>query len=176
MEYTELIIELLKYVLPSGFMLILTYMLLSNFMENEEKRRRYFLRRENSKIVLPLRFQAYERLALFLERISPNQLVTRIPSKNLTARQYRHLLVKAIQSEYEYNLSQQMYISEQAWNYIITAKSAMVGIINKLSGEVSDDTDALEFSKMIINHFMELENIPTKKALAFLKQEMQQEF
>lgn len=176
MEYTELIIELLKYVLPSAFMLILTYMLLSNFMENEEKRRRYSLRKENAKIALPLRFQAYERLALFLERISPNQLVTRIPSKNLNARQYRHLLVKAIQSEYEFNLSQQMYISEQAWQYIITAKSAMVGIINKLSSEVSEDTNALEFSKMIINHFMELDNLPTKKALAFLKQEMHQEF
>lgn len=175
MEITELIIELLKYVLPSAFMLILTYMLLSNFMENEEKRRRYSLRQENAKISLPLRFQAYERLALFLERISPNQLVTRIPSKNLSARQYRQLLVRAIQSEYEFNLSQQMYISEQAWQYVVTAKSAMVGIINKLSAELPEDVDAIDFSKKIINHFMEMEAIPTKKALAFLKQEMHQE-
>lgn len=176
MTNTELILEILKYVLPSGFMLILTYMLLSNFMENEEKRRRYSIHKENSKIALPLRFQAYERLALFLERISPTQLVMRLPSKNLNARQYRHLLVKAIQSEYEYNLSQQMYVSDQAWQYIVTAKSAMVGIINKLSAEAGEETTALEFSKMIINHFMEMESIPTKKALAYLKQEMQQEF
>ncbi|GCD77365.1 hypothetical protein JCM31826_08470 [Thermaurantimonas aggregans] len=176
MQYTELINELLKYVLPSAFMLILTYMLLSNFMESEDRRRRYSLRKENAKIALPLRFQAYERLALFLERISPNQLVTRIPSKNLTARQYRHLLIKSIQSEYEFNLSQQMYISEQAWQYVVTAKSAMVGIINKLAAETSEDTDALEFSKKIINYFMEMEALPTKKAIAYLKQEMQQEF
>ena len=61
----ELFIEILKYALPSIFLLILTYMMLSNFMENEEKRRLYFLKKETQKSALPVRMSAYERVALF---------------------------------------------------------------------------------------------------------------
>ena len=62
----------------------------------------------NRAAILPLRLQAYERMALFLERIDPNQLVMRIHTGGLTVSQEQNLLLTAIRSEFEHNLSQQI--------------------------------------------------------------------
>ena len=79
----EAFIEILKYTFPAALMLLLTYLLLSNFVDNEEKRRQFYLRKDLNKKALPLRFQAFERLTVFLERITPNQLVTRVKPGNM---------------------------------------------------------------------------------------------
>ena len=71
--------------------------------------------KKNQSVVLPLRLQAYERMALFLERIDPNQLVMRIHTPGLTVSQEQNLLLTAIRSEFEHNLSQQIYISDPVW-------------------------------------------------------------
>lgn len=175
MDIVAVVVEILKFSLPSAFMLILTYLLLSNFMDGEEKRRRYLLKKDTMKSALPMRLQAYERLALFLERITPSSLIVRVPSKGLNVREYQNLLIKSIRQEYEYNISMQIYVSEQSWQYVVTAKSTMVGVINKLAQTLDPKSDAIELGKIIINYFMEMESVPTKKALAYLKYEVQQE-
>ncbi len=171
----DVIFDILKYALPSVFLLILAYMMLSNFMENEEKRRHYFLKKETQKTSIPARLAAYERLALFLERITPSQLIVRVSSKNLNVRQYQGLLVKTIRSEYEHNVSQQIYISDRAWKYIVTSKSAIVSIINQLAGELDPESPGIELGKKVINHFMEMDAEPSRKALAYLKSELSRE-
>lgn len=171
----DVVFDILKYALPSVFLLILAYMMLSNFMENEEKRRSYFLRKETQKTSIPTRLAAYERLALFLERITPSQLIVRVSSRNLNVRQYQGVLVKAIRNEYEHNVSQQIYISDRAWRYIVTSKSAIVSIINQIAGELDPDAPGIELGKRVINHFMEMDAEPSRKALAYLKNEVAKE-
>ncbi|MCC5918905.1 MAG: hypothetical protein JJU02_16430 [Cryomorphaceae bacterium] len=171
----DVILEILKYALPSIFLLILAYMMLSNFMENEEKRRAYFIRKETQKSALPARLAAYERLALFLERITPSQLIVRESSKGLNVRQYQGVLVKAIRNEFEHNVSQQIYISEHAWRYVVTSKSAIVGIINQLAGELEPGEPGIELGKKVLNHFMEMDLEPSRKAIAYLKNEIARE-
>jgi hypothetical protein len=172
----DVVLDILKYALPSVFLLILAYMMLSNFMENEEKRRLYYLRKETQKSSIPARMAAYERLALFLERITPSQLVVRVSSKGLNVREYHTILVKTIRSEYEHNVSQQIYISDRAWRYIVTSKSAIVSIINQLASELDPKEEGIELGKKILNHFMEMDLEPSRKALAFLKNELSKEF
>lgn len=172
----DVIFEILKYALPSIFLLILCYMMLTNFMENEEKRRSYFLKKETQKSALPIRLQAYERLSLFLERITPDRLLVRLHSQGLNAPQYQTLLVETIRNEFEHNLSQQIYISEEAWKLIVDAKSATVGIINNISNEFDEKAEGLALRKAILNKTMEMESFPTKKALRYLKGEVRRDF
>lgn len=172
----DVIYEILKYALPSIFLLILCYMMLTNFMENEEKRRSYFLKKETQKSALPIRLQAYERLSLFLERITPDRLLVRLHSQGLSAQQYQALLVDTIRAEFEHNLSQQIYISDEAWKLIVDAKSATVGIINNVSNEFDGKAQGLELRKAILNRAMEIEAFPTKKALRYLKAEVKRDF
>lgn len=172
----EIVIEILKYSLPSVFLLLLCYMMLSNFMENEEKRRSYFLKKETQKSALPVRLQAYERISMFLERITPERLLLRVSSKGMSVQQYRKLLVTSIRQEFEHNLSQQIYMSEEAWKLVVTSKSATVGIINNVAEELDPKADGVLLSKTLLNKAMEMESFPTKKALGFLKAEVKRDF
>lgn len=172
----DIVFDILKYALPSIFLLILCYMMLTNFMENEEKRRSYFLKKETQKSALPIRLQAYERLSLFLERITPDRLLVRLHSQGLTSQQYQNLLTETIRAEFEHNLSQQIYVSDEAWKLLVDAKSATVGIINNISREFRPDDDAMKLRKAILNRTMEMEAFPTKKALRYLKGEVKRDF
>ncbi len=101
-------------------------------------------------IVLPLRLQAYERMALFLERIEPNQLVMRIHSNGLTVAQEQNLLLTAIRSEYEHNLSQQIYISTPVWNQVSGAKDDIIDIINAVAATFQSTDDSLTFAEALL--------------------------
>ena len=127
----EAFIEILKYTFPAALMLLLTYLLLSSFVDNEEKRRQFYLRKNLQKKALPMRFQAYERIIVLLERISPNRLVLRVKPGNLDVVSYRKALVSAVRDEFDYNISQQVYVSDSSWNHVVSAKSQVVSLINK---------------------------------------------
>jgi hypothetical protein len=172
----DVVLDILMYALPSIFLLILAYMMLNNFMENEEKRRVYFLRKETQKAAFPVRMASYERLVLFLERITPNQLMVRVASRGLTVRQYQNILIKNVRNEFEHNVSQQLYVSDKAWRYVVSAKSAVVGKINQIAGELDPEAPAIELATKVLNHFMEMEVEPTKGAIYFLKNELSNEF
>src|SRR6476469_8728042 len=66
----------------------------------------------------PLRLQAYERLVLLAERIALPNLISRLSQPGLTARDMQFLLLESIKQEYEYNASQQIYVSQPAWEAI----------------------------------------------------------
>ena len=127
----EVFLDVVRSVFPAVLMLILAYLMLSSFMENEERKRKGELRRAAQNQALPVRMQAYERLTLLLERIAPNSLLVRVQPGTLTVREYHTLLTQAIRQEFEYNLSQQIYVSADAWQIITTAKNALVSIINQ---------------------------------------------
>ncbi len=101
-------------------------------------------------VMLPLRLQAYERMALFLERIDPNQLVLRIHNTGLTVSQEQNLLLTAIRSEFEHNLSQQIYLSDAVWAKVCDAKGDIEAIINTVAGDYDKDADSREFAETVL--------------------------
>lgn len=172
----DIFLEILKYTFPALLMLLLAYLMLSNFTDNEENRRRYYLRKESQKHAFPVRMQAFERVTLFLERITPSSLLVRVPSKGLNALEYQTLLLKTIRNEFEYNLSQQIYLSDDSWHMVVTAKSATVSIINKMASGLPKDASGADLSRKILEHAMELGTFPTRNAIHFLKAEAAKEF
>ena len=122
-------------------------------------------------VVLPLRLQAYERMALFLERIEPNQLVMRIHSQGLTVGQEQNLLLTAIRSEFEHNLSQQIYISTPVWNKVSDAKEDIIDIINAVAGTFDANADSLLFAEALLTAAAEKPVV--QQAMALLKADVQ---
>jgi len=169
-------IEIIKYTIPAALMLLLTYLLLSNFVDNEEKRRQFYLRKDLNKKSLPMRFQAFERLTVFLERITPNHLVLRVKPGNMPLGAYRKILVDTIRQEYDYNVSQQVYISDKSWNSIVSAKSQVVSMINKVSSEMDENATAVDLSRKLIELEMTGDIFPTKAAILLLKHEAARNF
>ena len=132
---------------------------------------------ENSKgnraVLLPLRLQAYERMALFLERIAPGSLVLRCWQPGMDLRLLQGVMTKTIRDEWEHNLSQQVYISSEAWRLIRQAKDEMMGVINSAAITIPEDADPTRLASAVFATTEENQR-PTASALEFLKQEMRE--
>lgn len=169
MEYTK-IIELLSYTIPSIVTGAVAYYFFLNHTKNEERKIRLSLLRENQKQSLPIRLQAYERMTLFLERIHPSKLVLRIASVNNDINAYSQSIINTIEQEFEHNLAQQIYISDQCWSVIMASKNATIHIIKK-TAEEETVTTAQEFREAIIKKILN-SGAPSATALTFLKDEV----
>lgn len=133
---------------------------------------------ENTKVVkgvvVPLRLQAYERMALFLERIELNQLVMRIHNVGLTVQQEQNLLLTAIRSEFEHNLSQQIYITNEVWNEICAAKEDTIALITEVAKTLDPNTPSLAYAEALLNAAAEKPTVD--KAMQLLKSDIQRLF
>ena len=103
---------------------------------------------------IKLRLQAYERLTLLAERISLNNLISRLPHAGVTAKQMQHALVDAIKTEYEYNISQQVYVSPEAWRAVHNLKEQNIYIVNQLTATLPFQASAMDLNKQVIDYLM----------------------
>lgn len=164
------LLQILSSLLPAAIVGLVAFYFFKMHNTNEEKRRRFLLRRENQKSALPIRLQAYERMTLFLERISMGKILLRIKPSNLNKEDYEILLAQTIDQEFEHNLSQQIYMSAECWNVIKTAKNATIGIIRK-TAQKEDIDSADKLREVILTNLMD-QTAPTEAALDFVKKEV----
>ena len=169
-------LEILKYTLPSLIVFLTALLILKLFLKNEEKRRKFELSMSNKDNVLPLRLQAYERLILFLERISPDSMVMRLKNTRSNVAQMQNELINTVRTEYEHNLSQQTYVSAQAWELIKAVRAETIKLINTSAAELKPDEPGINLSKRILEKAMEMTNAPSFAALQFLKNEVKEFF
>ncbi|MFN8325647.1 hypothetical protein [Flavobacterium sp.] len=169
---TDKIIEVLMYAIPSLITGGVAYLLFERHFKDQENSRRWILQRENQKHALPLRLQAYERLALFLERINPSKLLIRVAPLSTNKADYQNLLIHHIEQEFEHNLTQQIYVSDELWVTILKAKNTVIQSIRKTTLDDSV-TDADKLREKILNDLLESEPA-TNIALSFLKTELKE--
>lgn len=167
---TDKIIELAFYSVPALITGAVAFYSFQTFANGEEKRRRFQLLKENQKQALPLKLQAYERLALFLERVNPSKLLIRVAPHNDSKVDYQNLLIQHIEQEYEHNLTQQIYITDECWTMIVTAKNTIIQTIRKTTLDASI-TDADKLREKILSNLFESESASTI-ALSYLKNEV----
>lgn|GEM_PF-27232 len=163
-------LQLLFSALPGLIVGIMAYYFFNSYFENEQKRRRYSLHKQAQRQALPLRLQAYERLALFLERIDPSKLLIRISPQSSNKHDYENYVISQIEQEYEHNLTQQIYVSSECWHIIITAKNATIQTIRKTNMSERIDS-ANKFREVMLTDLFEKQS-PSSIALAHLKIEV----
>ena len=173
MDSTAYLFDLLKIILPALIVAGVIYLLFKQFLEKEQQRRLIEMRLESTKATLPLRLQAYERIVLFLERISPNNILVRLSSAGQTAPDFHRLLQQEIRAEYEHNLSQQLYISADAWTLVKEAKENVLTMVNRAFHGIQNPAQArgTELAKRILEGLMLDGAEPTAQALAVVKNE-----
>ncbi len=173
----EIILEIAKYTIPSIVLLVAVYFMLRTIFQNEEKRRRYDIFKSNVAMITPVRLTAYERLVLFVERISPESLMIRVQDGSLNAGQFHSFLLATIRAEYEHNLSQQVYVSPEAWTMVKNAKESIIQLINTSASKVPPQVPSFELAKVILDTYqLAATETPTLFAINFLKNEIKQYF
>lgn len=173
---TTEILEILKYILPALIVFLAVWFVLHSMIKNEQKRNHIESIARNQRITTPIRLQAYERMTILLERISPEALIMRVNNPSLTANQFQSELLNTIRMEFEHNVAQQVYISNQAWELIKNAKTSVIQLINSTAIKVKPDSQSIILSRMILEELMEQEKSPVNIALEYLKTEIRQFF
>lgn len=172
----ETLRDLLLILIPASVVLYAVYLLVRSFIIKEIELKKLEIRSRSIETVLPVRLQAYERMTLFLERTSPQNLLVRINQPGLSSRDFHKLLLEEIRNEYNHNVSQQVYISEEVWSVVKNAKEDLIIEINEAAQSVPNDAPSIELAKRIFEVALSKKVDPMALALSELKKEIQRVF
>ena len=176
MKPSDTVLEILKYILPSLIVFLTTWYLASGYFRREDKKRSLKLSLNNQNLITPLRLQAYERIILYLERINPENLLMRLNKQGQTCQQLQNELLFTIRAEFEHNLSQQIYISNKAWELLKNAKNSTLQLINEAAEKTDKNLPSFNLSKAILENIMAKEKNPASEAILFIKNEINRYF
>lgn len=172
--------QLLLTLLPSIVVFLTAFYLFRQFLGGQARDRTTQLMAEakmqDHKHALPLRLQAYERLTLVMERITPGALVLRVHKSNMTASMLHGELLATIREEFEHNVTQQIYVSDRAWQQVRMAKEETIRIINIAFEAAGTDQRGSALTQRIFETTSRLSHLPTQQALIALKEEVRKLF
>jgi hypothetical protein len=169
----DAVVDLAKILLPAVLVLYAAYLLIRSFLAKEIELKKLEIRGRSIETVLPLRLQAYERMCLFLERISPQNLLVRLNVGLIPSKEFHQMLLNEIRNEYNHNVSQQVFMTEPVWDNIKNAKEDLVMTINDAASEMGADSSSLDLSKKIFERYINKPIDPVAHALTELKREIQ---
>jgi hypothetical protein len=166
-------VEILKYCIPALCVLLATWLIMRQFYKAEAEKRLWELKRLAQKEISPVRLRAYERLALLLERTTPEHMLLELNLGEMTILQVQQHLVRTIRMEYEHNASQQVYVSEEVWGMVLNSKEQTVVFVNTIAQQLPPESTALDYAKTLITAYATNGDTPNELALQALKKEAQ---
>lgn len=175
-KFIESLFDFLKVIVPSSILLYGIYLIVKAFLNKEFEKHLVTLKLKNNELILPARMQAYERVCLLLERITPHSLLIRLNEPGINSAQLQARLLQAIREEFNHNLSQQVYMSDQAWQLVKVTIEEIIGIVNTSAQSVDPESRSIELAKQIFEHLVQKNEDPCYKAIKFIKTEIQQIF
>lgn len=167
---TGVVVILVALTTASGSIGVI-YVILKQYFDKQNRIAERELAEKKRKDHFPIQMQAYERLILLLERINPERLVFRSSKPGMSARILQSDIKKVIRDEFDHNLTQQLYISTDAWEAVKAAKEEVLNILDLAAEQVHRDANALEFSRAILEVSAKVKQLPTEVAVNILKAE-----
>jgi hypothetical protein len=151
------------------------YLTMRTFVRRDQELRVLELRAASRKETLLLKLQAYERMVLFLERISPALVISRVLDNGMNNHELQMAMIQDIRSEYEHNLTQQMYMSSDAWTLVVSAKDEIIKAVGMIASHMPATTDGQQVARVILDSIAHSgQMLPNITALEFLKNEVRE--
>ena len=172
----EIVYDLLKITLPAGIVLYAVFLVVRSFLNKQLDEYKFSISQKNQEVILPIRLQAYERICLLLERVSPGNIIPRLNENGMSAKQFQADLIIEIRNEFNHNLAQQVYLSEDAWAYVSGAIEQLISMINESGNQLNEGATSLDLARLIFEKSMRQESDVIKNALSAVKKEIQQLF
>jgi len=172
----DALIEFGKILLPASVVLYAAFLMVRSFVQKDISLKTLEIRGRAIETVLPNRLVAYERMTLFLERMAPQNLLVRLNTGNIPAREFHQVLLAEVRNEYNHNVTQQVYMSEEVWELIRNAKEDLIVTINDAASEMDENATSLDLAKKIVEKTMSKTVDPLGHALSELKREVHKLF
>ena len=166
MEYK--ILESIGYILPAAITGLVTYYMFNGFVKQQNSEKSLELLAQKKRESLPIKLQAYERMLLFCERITPSKMLVRVKPLSDNTHEYLQLLIASLEQEFEHNLVQQIYISDDSWTAILATKNTIINKLKQLS-ETSNSANELRENVIV---FYSKSLPPTDTAISFIKNDV----
>lgn len=176
MNGNDWIIVILVALAPCVLLFFAFRFSIKAFIKQSRWEKQESIRLKCSKKIIMVRLQAYERMILFLERITPDSLLIRISGNNMTARQFQETLLEAVRAEYEHNFTQQLYVTEQSWALIRAARESIIRLVNTAMDELPSSAAGKDLSRKILEMWLDVDESPVHTAVHELKQEVRSLF
>lgn len=168
----DVIVDLLKFIIPSIIVFSATYIMMRQFLEEDYKKKLLEIREKNLGVITPIKLQAYERLTILLERIAPENLVMMLSQPRQSATELRVLIINQVTEEFNHNISQQIYVSTQGWELIKIIREQVLIIVDNSYKSLPEGAKGTDLGKAIISELMLQKNHPTRGGIEFLKKEI----
>jgi flagellar biosynthesis/type III secretory pathway protein FliH len=160
-------------VISTLIILVPVLLLVRWFLKKELEEKRINNVAEVRKELLPRILQAYERLTLLLERVSPEAIVLREQHQGMNSMMFHSQLLKVVRSEFDHNLAMQVYVPAKTWELIEKARTELLRIINSSAASVNPESSSIELGRVIIENSTGDVKYYFKKALEALKKDVE---
>lgn len=147
MDITTAILVIIIVLLVAGFIVYLSF--LQNKMDKKETENQ-----NGDGATRGLQLQAYERLTLLVDRIALPNLISRVNQNGVSARDMQLLLTRSLREEYDYNISQQIYVSADAWNAVKNLKEQNMLVVNQFASALPPNATGLDLNKLLLEYLM----------------------
>lgn len=168
----DFIADILKITLPAGLVIYGMYLTVVSFLNKEREKLLVEIKTQNNQTILPIRLQAGERLCLLLERITPNNLVRRVNQPEYSAKDLHARLLYEVREEFNHNLSQQVYFSDETWEAVKRAVEAVVTMVNSALLDMNEEARGIDLAKRIFQKSLDQKNDSIQHALTQVKSEI----
>lgn len=121
---------------------------------------------------LQLRFAAYERLLLFVHRVSPEQLMLRHHGQGISLHQFKQAILADIESEFQHNFTQQLYVSDVAWTIVRDLKGNTLDLMRNANKGMGAEASVDSYIEVVLKHMKALDVNPYEAAQVLLKKEL----
>ncbi len=167
-------LQIIGYTIPSIVVFTTVWVVMHYYYKNEEKKRLAETNKQSKKEIMQTRLRAYERLSLLLERTEPEHLLADTDITNTDIISLQQRLLRTVRQEFDHNLSQQIYVSDDLWDKIIVARDEMGAFISTMAMEMPKDSTALDYAKVLITAYKQNGVTPHQNAMNLLKQEVRE--
>lgn len=168
--------DILKYLIAGAGVVGIAFYLIKPYLERGERIQMLEIKKAITSQTLPLRLQAYERVVLFIDRINPANLLVRINAPAYTAQEAHSIIITEIRNEYQHNITQQIYMTNESWAVIKKIKDDTVNMVNNVMKNLPPDASGLDVSRIILSHMSQIEENPYDAAADLIKADLEKLF
>ncbi|WP_316739598.1 hypothetical protein [Pedobacter aquatilis] len=176
MTAQQIIIDVITLFVGIALALFAIYYLVRNDIQRFFNLKTIELNKESRAQLLPLRLQAHERLIIFIDRINPANLLVRLHQQGIDIATLQAGVLNEIRSEYQHNITQQLYVNTTTWNVVRKLKDDTLGMINNAVQGLPADSNGIDLSKAILQHMATIDENPYDLTIELIKKDIQQLF
>lgn len=165
-------LDILKFTIPSLILLGCVWIVMHQMFKAESEKRQWELKKQSQKEISQVRLRAYERLSILLERTQPEHLLTEMNISGMSVLDVQQQLLRTIRMEYDHNLSQQVYVSDELWDKILLARDEMGAFVNSIAAQLAPGSTGMDYAKALLTAYASNGDTPNEIALTLLKDEV----